>query len=373
MKLTLLDRLNLARIQLKSYPGERMRWSSVRSDGQPHVFYGHDTIPGTDEVTGGGMIKIQDLAEQFPNTSRSANILYLVSSALPHFPVRTAKWAKAAGARVVINQNGVHYPGWYGDGWHEANAPMRELLQLADHVIYQSEFCRLSAEEFLCTPTCEWWVLHNPVPTDRFTPSETRPPVSGSLRVLCAGSFWSRYRLDSALQATQTILRGRGTIHLTIAGRLCWQRNESAAHRELETMINDLDLATHVTYIGPYTQDKAVSVLNDSHLLLHTKVNDPCPRLVVEAMACGLPVVYPDTGGVPELVGTEAGLAVPGIIDFAEDTPPDPIHLAHAMRNIMDDYDGYSARARARAVQRFDVHRWLDRHATLFSNLLGES
>jgi glycosyltransferase involved in cell wall biosynthesis len=90
-------------------------------------------------------------------------------------------------------------------------------------------------------------------------------------------------------------------------------------------------------------------------------------------MSCGLPVVYSDTGGVPELVGVDAGLAVPGIIDFAVDTPPDPILLAHAMRNIMDDYVGYSTRARARAIELFDVREWLHRHATLFSKLANEA
>ena len=47
-----------------------------------------------------------------------------------------------------------------------------------------------------------------------------------------------------------------------------------------------------------------------AHLLLHTKVKDPCPSTVVEAMACGLPVVYPASGGTVELVGDEAGIGV---------------------------------------------------------------
>ena len=373
MRPTPLDRLNLVRIKLTTHADERRRWSHIQRDGQPHIFYGHDTFPGVDEIAGGGLVKLQDLASRFPNTPRGANILYLISSALPYFPVRMATWAKEAGAKIVINQNGVHYPGWYGEDCHKANAPMRELLQLADHVVYQSEFCKQTAEKFLCAPTCDWQIWHNPVPTNRFLPSDDRPPLSDGLRALCAGSFWSRYRLDCALQATQTILRGRGKIHLTIAGRLCWHRDESTARSELDTMINDLELARHVTIIGPYTQQAAVSILSNCHLLLHTKVNDPSPRLVVEAMSCGLPVVYSDTGGVPELVGVDAGLAVPGIIDFAVDTPPDPILLAHAMRNIMDDYVGYSTRARARAMGLFDVREWLHRHATLFSKLANEA
>ena len=48
-------------------------------------------------------------------------------------------------------------------------------------------------------------------------------------------------------------------------------------------------------------------LMRRAHLLLHTKVKDPCPSAVIEAMACGLPVVYPASGGTVELVGDEAG------------------------------------------------------------------
>ena len=51
-------------------------------------------------------------------------------------------------------------------------------------------------------------------------------------------------------------------------------------------------------------------MLRRAHVLLHTKVNDPCPTAVIEAMACGLPVAYPASGGTVELVGDEAGIGV---------------------------------------------------------------
>ena len=57
-------------------------------------------------------------------------------------------------------------------------------------------------------------------------------------------------------------------------------------------------------------------------LLLHTKYNDPCPTVVLEAMASGLPVVYSASGGVPELVGEEAGVGIPAPFDWEHDHPP---------------------------------------------------
>jgi glycosyltransferase involved in cell wall biosynthesis len=89
-------------------------------------------------------------------------------------------------------------------------------------------------------------------------------------------------------------------------------------------------------------------------------------------MASGLPVVYPRSGGVPELVGEEAGVGVSHPDSWDRDEPPAPDALASAVEHVLADLPRYAANARARAVERFALAPWLDRHAELF-RLFGEA
>jgi glycosyltransferase involved in cell wall biosynthesis len=86
-------------------------------------------------------------------------------------------------------------------------------------------------------------------------------------------------------------------------------------------------------------------------------------------MACGLPVVHPASGGTVELVGDEGGIGVAHPDTWERDEPPAPEAMADAVDRVLADLAGYSARARARAVERFALEPWLERHAELFERL----
>ena len=75
-------------------------------------------------------------------------------------------------------------------------------------------------------------------------------------------------------------------------------------------LIADLDLKNHVRFVPPFTQNEALEIFHQSDILLHAKIHDVCPGVVIEAMSCGVPVVYSSSGGVPELVGKYGGAAV---------------------------------------------------------------
>lgn len=355
-------------LYVATLPRDLRRWVRPAAGGAPQVFYGFDRLPGPQEFGSGGIIKAQDLQVRFPNVPRGANVLYLISSSLPKFAPRLARLARRAGVKVVLNQNGVGYPGWLPVGWQEHNRPMREVLQLADHVVYQSRFCQETADRFLGRPNGGCEILLNPVDTQAFTPAAA-DPAPGQFVVLLAGSHHFEYRVRVALEAFAMLRRRLPEARLRIAGRYVWRSDPAAALAEARGLAAQLGIAEAVEFEGPYRQTDAAALLRGAHALLHTKYADPCPRLVAEAMACGLPVVYSASGGMPELVGDEAGLGIPAPCDYERDHPPAPEALAEALARVAADKDGYSRRARERAVRLLDVQPWLDRHQTLFEQM----
>jgi len=348
---------------------ERRRWATVDARAAPRVFYGFDRIGSRSSVVAGGIIKVQDLQKSYPNCVDAPNILYLVSSAMPSYAPMMTEMAKRQGARFVLNQNGVAYPAWHGDGWEKPNAPNRLLIQSADYVMYQSQFCKNASDRFIGPCKGRWEVLHNPVDTDYFSPGHTIPldPVI----LIQAGTHNRFYRVESAIHTLYTLTRKGVNSRLLLAGRCNWRVTERDAIMEMEGLARTLGVLHLVERRGGYTQDEAVSMLRSAHILLHTQYNDACPRLVVEAMACGLPVVYSASGGVSELVGDEGGVGVPAPLDWEKEHPPNPEELAEGVLIIISNYRLFSENARKRAVKCFDVRPWVEKHKTVFDDLLS--
>jgi glycosyltransferase involved in cell wall biosynthesis len=304
------------------------------------------------------MVKLQELARVFPNDSIKFNVLYLGSSTFPSDGTALVELARERGAAFVWNQNGVAYAGWHGSGWESVNAPRARAFHAADHVLYQSEFCRLSAERFYGVRRGPSEILYNPVDTNRFHP-RGRPPEQPTL--LLAGNQYQRYRVEAALRT----LGGLPTEwQLLITGNLSWDGDTVAAQNETEGLVGELGLGARVELVGPYTQVEAPAIYRRATLLLHTKYNDPCPTVVLEALASGLPIVYSASGGTPELVG-DAGIGVAASLDWDQDQPPTPEQLVDAVLAVAGRREQFAAVARRRAG-RFGLEPWLARHRELF-------
>jgi glycosyltransferase involved in cell wall biosynthesis len=316
------------------------------------VFYGHDRVPTAGEAVAGGTAKFQRLAQRFPNDPRNFTLVYLSTTWLPRDLRPLLALARRRRIPVVLNQNGVAYPGFAGADTERLNRPYRRALLAAEHVLYQSEFCKLSADLFLAPAPGTWEVLYNAVDVEHFTPAGA-PPDGGPV-LLLGGDQTQAYRLELALRTVAQLPDAR----LLVSGRLV---------SDPAPLLAELGIASRVDFLGRYTQRDAPDVLRRAHALLHTKVKDPCPSAVIEAMACGLPVVYPASGGTVELVGDDAGIGVPHPDTWERDEPPSPEALAEAVIRVLAERERYAAAARRRAVERFALGPWLDRHAELFA------
>ena len=336
------------------------------------VSYGVPHVPGPGEPLSGGMVKFQRLAAVYPNAPLDFNLLYLGSSSRPRDSSALIRLARHRGGAVVWNQDGVAYPAWHGPGWERANLPMAEALHEADHVFFQSAFCKETADRFLGERGGSWEILHNAVDTAFFTPAAEagRPGTADRpLTLLLGGSQYQWYRIDVALRALAELGRQGVDARLTISGALVFAAEPARARRQVDDLVTTLGLDGRVGLTGAFAQAVAPGLYRSADVLLHPKVNDPCPGTVIEAMACGLPVVYSATGGVPELVGDAAGVGVFAPFDPEHDVPPAPEALAAAVLEVQRNLADSSAAARRRAVELFDLAPWVERHRAVFERL----
>jgi glycosyltransferase involved in cell wall biosynthesis len=340
-----------------------VRWVRLLAPGRRapgiRVSYGHDTVPEPGAVATGPTVKFQRLAERFGSSPADFTVLYLGSTLLPR-DLRPLLWiARRRGAAVILNQDGVGYPAWNPGGWQEFNEPLRVALHAADHVLYQSAFCRRDADRYLGATKTPAEVLHNPADVVRFTPAP-EPPV-GPSTVLVAGDQTSPGRLVLALRTFAALRSALPDARLLVTGRL---------PPDGDAIVATAGLGSAVQLVGRYSQADAPALYRQAHVLLHTKVNDPCPNVVLEALASGLPVVYPASGGTPELVG-EAGVAVPHEESHEVLLQPSADAMAEGVVAALGDRERLSRLARQRAVERFSLERWLERHAELFADLVA--
>jgi glycosyltransferase involved in cell wall biosynthesis len=313
----------------------------------------------------GGAVKLLPLRDAFRSDEQSFNLLYAVSSSQPLCAENLFRRCRDQGIRIVWNQNGVGYPAWAGRESERFNAPMRRLRSMADHVVYQSRFCQTSAEHYLGVSDVPSEILYNPVDLVRFSPRDT-VEGSGVLKILAAGTHGTRDRVIAVLEML-SLLRKKGVeAVLTMAGKFQWKNGES----DFSAEIIRLGLADAVNRVARFSQDDAGALYQAHDLLVHPKYMDPCPTVVIEAMACGLPVVGSASGGMPELVPDTCGRLVPAPCDWDTRHTPTGKDLAAAVTAILPHLASMGIASRKHAKECFSVERWVEDHRRIFQALL---
>jgi glycosyltransferase involved in cell wall biosynthesis len=323
------------------------------------VYGGFDHLPTSHDVVTGAVLGLVRLHGHFPIAPRDFNLLYLGSATLPPDAVALMRIAHRRRTPLVWNQNGVR----------AAYDPRTEQgLRRAAHVFFQSAFCKLAANRMYGESDAPSEVLHNAVDTQFFLPASAPPR---DLTILLAGTQYRQYRFESAVRAFALVAAERSDARLLVTGSLSWAADPLESAKEGRRLVGELGLEQRIQFVGGYTQQQAPQVFGSASLLLHTVYNDCCPSVVLEAMSCGLPVVYSASGGVPELVGAEAGIGIPAPRDFERHHPPDPKELAAAILQLADALEIHGQAARARVVELFDIRQWAQRLREVFEELLA--
>jgi glycosyltransferase involved in cell wall biosynthesis len=176
-------------------------------------------------------------------------------------------------------------------------------------------------------------------------------PVLGAVIRLCR-------QKDPAtlLHAARAVVDSRPAARLVIVG-------DGPMRADVEQLLDQLDLRPHVSLLGPRTDVAALLPGFDAFVL--SSRWEGLPRVVVEAMAVGVPVVATDVGGIDEAVTD----GISGLLAPAGDAEA----LAHAVLRVFDE-PGLAHRLRGAAAERveeFDVGVMTEQLDDLYSGLVA--
>jgi glycosyltransferase involved in cell wall biosynthesis len=159
--------------------------------------------------------------------------------------------------------------------------------ELADATVFQSRYSLEKHAELgldLESPV----VIPNAVDPEIFHPPEHREPLAGRAVRLIASS-WS----DNRRKGAETLV---------------WlDRNLDWSRYELTFVGRAPERFERIRVVGPVDSHGVAELLRAHDVYLAPSRDDPCSNALLEALACGLPAVYLESGGHPELVG-EGGL-----------------------------------------------------------------
>lgn len=133
------------------------------------------------------------------------------------------------------------------------------------------------------------------------------------------------------------------------------------ARPSLEALARARGLDHRMTFVG-WRADLA-PVYGDLDVVVLTSDNEGTPVSVLEALAAARPLVATAVGGVPDLVGADAGVLVP---------PRDPQAVAEAVRRLISDpaeAARLGAGGRSRVYPAYDIATLVDRIETLYLDL----
>ena len=186
--------------------------------------------------------------------------------------------------------------------------------------------------------------IHHGIPMDEFVP-RVDPPTGGDYLL-----FFGRLHPDKGVVEAMDLAE-KVDQPLVLAGII---QDEGYFHTHVEPRLQ----TGRIRYVGPAEPDQRQSLLAGASALLHLiNFDEPFGLSVVEAMACGTPVLARPRGSMPEIIE-------PGVNGFLPRSPDEDVEALGRLHTLDRQ------RVRDSVAQRFGVERMVDEYLALYRQIL---
>ena len=216
-----------------------------------------------------------------------------------------------------------------------------EALEGADRVIAVSGELRQMVEELGIAPE-RIRQIPNGVDCQVFKPDGQRRPGEDGWHLIYVGRFVAAKGIGVLLEAMALLRRQRQDLRLSLVGG----SSATGTADLFQAQAKELDLDDCVAFVDEVSYTAMPAHMNRADLFVLPSFSEGLPLVLVEALACGLPIVSTRCGGPTELVQQGLGQLVE--VGDAQD-------LARGIKQVLDHYSEYDPHTiRRRAEEQYD-------------------
>lgn len=300
--------------------------------------------------------QVRNLYKLLPFTGHRWDVIYFPwnSAAINFFPLLDN------GIPVVVSCRGTQIKVAPHDPTRQPFVQaLRTSFQKATAVHCVSDDIKQEAVRYGLNPD-KAWTIYPAVDPDFFHPLPRRPEAeASSFRILATGSLNWIKGYEYALLAVRRLV----DLGLQVSYRII---GDGPDHQRLLYTIDDLELQGQVQLLGKLSPVEVREELQRSDAFLLSSISEGISNAALEAMACGLPLVTTNCGGMGEAVrdGME-GFVVP-LRDWKA--------MAQALLCLAGDQDrrrSMGDAARQRILGEFTLKRQIDQFIELYEKILA--
>ena len=259
------------------------------------------------------------------------------------------------------------------DGLHTGTDHGKNIVSACKGIFVISDYCRKRVAQIDPAQATKVHVLKNAIDVDHFN-TDGRMAFRRKYRaehgigedaavIAYCGRLDENKGVKEALEAF-SMLEAKNTYMYIIGSSAYRDGKKNAYVRELEKLAGSLD--NRVIFTGYISQEELPNYYAVADIsVVPSKCQEAAGNVIIEAMACKLPVVTTKQGGIPEYADPSCCI----LVDCDEKLP---VHLKEALATLIDNkelYQNMQKSARQVALQYDKVH-YYENFVALISKVL---
>ncbi len=246
-------------------------------------------------------------------------------------------------------------------GWQTALTRRIEsfVLRHADRIITPSLYLKHVLAKFYGIPDSGIEVVYNAVAPDAFAPVADSNAGYGRPLLTTVGRLVPWKGVDELIEMVPVLVKKYPRVKLQVIG-------EGPEESRLKHLCRKLGVETHVVFAGKLEHKETIARVSSSDLFILNSRYEGLPHVVLEAMACGCPVVATDIAGTREALGDGSYSAA-----F---TPGNREEMEEKITRLLEDCKArkeMAEQAYRNVISRFTWEKTLDRLESVLGSVLS--